>query len=352
MPLAVQLALLAAVAVLAVVVVTTLTGFLPRVVSAIGTALGGFTDTVLATPTPIESVAPIPAAPVLTAPDNPYTNKDTVAVSGTVPLAVVGRGGFLVRIYVSLPDQEPVAVREVAVGETPSFVVPDLHLEQGRNDVSATVVGPGVESEISPSVLFVLDTSKPKITVVSPKNGAKVNGATAKITGKTQAGAVVVARNEATGTAATSTAGSGGAFTLQVPLSKGTNGISLTATDQAGNVATAVLTIRRGSGALGVALSASAYRISAARLPRSIVLQAQVTDPDGRPMAGQSVAFTLTIPGVPAITGEDTTNRSGTATFKTTIPAGATAGSGLATAFVSTPDHGNASGRATITITK
>jgi hypothetical protein len=65
---------------------------------------------------------------------------------------------------------------------------------------------------------------------------------------------------------------------------------------------------------------------------------------------GQSVTFTLSIPGVPAITGEDVTDASGLASFKTTIPAGATQGSGLATAFVTTADYGDASGRTAITI--
>jgi hypothetical protein len=70
----------------------------------------------------------------------------------------------------------------------------------------------------------------------------------------------------------------------------------------------------------------------------------------GRPIAGQAVTFTLSIPGVPALTGDDVTDGSGTARYRTTIPAGATPGSGLGTAFVSTADYGDASGRISITI--
>jgi hypothetical protein len=352
MPLPARLALLVALVALAAVVVSTVTGVLPRVVSTIGTALAGIADTVLPTPSPSASLAPIPVPPTLVAPDKPYTNKPTATLVGTVPLAVVGRDGFLVRIYVTLPDQDPVAVRDVGVGETPSFVVEDLPLEVGRNDVTATLVGPGGESETSPVVTYVLDTSKPAVTVTTPKNGATVNGATAKITGKTQGNSVVVARNEASGTTATATADAKGAFTLEITLRSGSNGIALTATDPAGNVGTAVLTLRRGSGALDLALSASAYRISAARLPRSIELQARVTNPDGRLLARQLVTFTLSIPGVPVITGDDTSDAAGMATFRTTIPAGATQGSGLATAFVSTTEFGEASAQISITIIK
>ena len=77
-----------------------------------------------------------------------------------------------------------------------------------------------------------------------------------------------------------------------------------------------------------------------------------LTDPDGRAVAGQLITFTLTIPGVPAITGDDRTDASGAATFRTTIPAGASTGSGLATAFASTDELGDASGRVAITIVK
>jgi hypothetical protein len=292
----------------------------------------------------------LPGVPTLATPDSPYTNKPTVTLSGTVPAEAVGRDDYVVRIYVTLPDQEPAPVRDVPVGETPSFVVEELTLEPGRNDVTATLVGPGGESESSPVVTYVLDRTKPKVTVTTPQDGATVNGETVTITGKTQGRSTVVARNEANGTSATATAAPDGAFSVEVPLSAGTNGIALSSTDVAGNVGTAVVTVLRGSGELTVRLSTSAYRISAARLPRTIELRASVTDPDGRPLAGEAVSFTLAIPGVPAITGEDRTDDSGTAVFRTTIPAGATPGSGLATALVNTSLFGDASGRSSVTI--
>lgn len=352
-PLAAQLALGVAVVALAVVVFSTVTGSLPRMVGAIGSAFGGVTDAILTTPTPQETAPAILPAPALEAPESPYTNTATVSLRGTVPPEVVGRGDeYVIRIYVAQPDAVPQDVLDVPVGQTAAFVVNDLPLEKGRNDVTAALVGPGGESEPSAVVTYVLDTSKPKITVTSPKDNARVNGATVKLVGKTQGRATVVARNETNGTAATAVAENDGAFTLTVPMSSGANAISLTATDLAGNVGTASLSVRRGAGKLTVALSSSAYQVSAAKLPRSVELRAVVTDPNGRPMAGETVSFTLSIPGVPALTGEDTTDASGVATFKSTIPKGATKGSGLATAFVSTADHGDASGRTSITIVK
>ena len=352
MPIVARLALVVAVVSLAAVVLATVSGALPRVVASIGAAFGGLTDSVLTTPTPAVEPIPIPPAPTLVAPESPYTNAETVTISGTVPGDVAGRSGYLVRVYVALPDEEPIAVRDVPVGETPSFVIAALPLEKGRNDITATIVGPGGESEPSPVITYVRDTAKPKITITSPKNGATVNRANATIKGKTQALATVIARNEANGTSASATAKDDGTFTLKVPLSAGTNGIALTATDLAGNEATAVVTVRRGSGKLAVALTSSAYRISVRSLPRSIEIEATVTDPDGRPLRGETVTFTLTVPGVPAITGEEVTAAGGVATFRTTIPAGATRGSGLATAFVDTAEHGEASARTSITLVR
>lgn len=352
MPAAARLALLVAVAALAAVILSTVTGVLPRVVDSVGGAVSGLAGKVLVSPSPAPTSIRVPPPPTLVAPRRPYTNQPAVTLAGTVPEQVTGHSGYIVRIYVALPDSEPVAVRDVAVGETPSFTVADLPLEKGRNDVSATIVGPGGESDPSPVVTVVRDVSKPTLTISTPKNGATINSPTATVTGKTQASSAVVARNEANGSSASTTADGSGRFSVKVALAAGQNAIALTATDPAGNVGTAVVTVRRGSGHLTVALTASAYRLSAAGLPKDVELRAVVTNPDGAPLANQTVTFTLTIPGVPALTGDALTDASGMAKFRTTIPAGATIGSGLGTAFVSVPILGDASGRVSLTITK
>ena len=60
----------------------------------------------------------------------------------------------------------------------------------------------------------------------------------------------------------------------------------------------AELTVSRGSGKLRASLSASAYSISRARLPQTIQLTVTVDDPDGKPLEGAEVTFTLSIPGI------------------------------------------------------
>ena len=78
-----------------------------------------------------------------------------------------------------------------------------------------------------------------------------------------------------------------------MPIGTGSNTIQITATDPAGNVNTANLTLRRGTGKLTAALTASIYQIRVSKLPEPVTLSVTVTDPDGRPLEGASVTFTL-----------------------------------------------------------
>ena len=54
------------------------------------------------------------------------------------------------------------------------MVVP-VDLEKGINDFSAMIVGPSGSSEASASIRYVLDNSKPKAKITSPKDNAQVN---------------------------------------------------------------------------------------------------------------------------------------------------------------------------------
>ena len=76
-----------------------------------------------------------------------------------------------------------------------------------------------------------------------------------------------------------------------------------------------------------------------------------MTGPDGRRVAGASALFTVTIPGLEAIVSSElVTNRSGAATFTTSIPKGALPGSGLASVLVTTDDYGQTTDRQVLTV--
>jgi hypothetical protein len=223
-------------------------------------------------------------------------------------------------------------------------------LTDGVNDFSVVVVGPGGRSEPSAVVRYVLDTNPPGIFVESPKDGATVNRAAVDIEGRSQGRTALVARNEDTGDSIGVAADANGRFTLALPLRPGRNRITIDATDPAGNTNAIEFRIDRGDGALRASLSASAYRIKRSNLPAEIRLTATVDDPDGRPLPGAEVTFTLSMPGIPTVTGEGTTDEDGRATFVTTVPAGADKGGGSAAVLVRAGELGQTSDQTVVAI--
>ena len=192
---------------------------------------------------------------------------------------------------------------------------------------------------------YVLDTEPPTVVISSPEDGSTINRAAVEIGGRTQALSELVARNEANGKSGAATAADDGSFTLSVPIEDGPNGITITATDPAGNDGI-------GRADRPARLGQAHRRPDRVRLPdrpglapAPLTVRIVVTDPDGRPLEGASVLFTITIPGIPPIVPSAvTTDGAGSASFRTTIPTAATAGVGQITARVTTTEFGRADG--------
>lgn len=351
LPLVTRILLAAAVVSLVAVVLMAGVGGLGGVIGAMGSAFGGLVDRVTATPVPSATPTIALDAPSLAAPVDPYTNRPTVTLSGTIARRFAGDPDYTLRIDVTLPAGQPTEVKEVAVPATAAFSVPGIGLVEGQNDFTATLVGPDGESEPSAIVTYVLDAAPPEVKVTSPADGATINREAVEVEGRTQPGSDLVARNEANGATATATADEDGAFLLSVPIADGPNGITVTATDPAGNPGSTVLTVRRGTGKLTADLTASTYRIAVGSLPEPLTVRVVVTDPDGVPLEGAEVLFTITVPGIPPIVPSAmTTGGDGSASFRTTIPTAATPGTGPITARVTTLEFGELTERTVLTI--
>ena len=351
MPLLFRLVLAVGVIALGVGVLYVGAGGLSRVAGAVGTSFSGIVDDLTATPLATSTDIPISAAPILEPPEEPFTAAKEVDLLVTVPAELAGDVDHRVRVYQQLEDQSPVAIGEFPIGETQRLIIP-VTLEKGINDFSATLVGPSGSSEISPSIRYVLDKSKPKIKITSPKDNAKVNRKAVEIKGTTQSRATLIARNESNETSVSGQAEADGTFTLSLPIRAGTNHITITATDPAGNVGETDFKVRRGSGKLTVALSATDYQFRRRRLPDPIRLTATVTDPDGNRLEGARVTFTLSVPGIAVVTRQAKTDANGRASFETTIPKSATVGQGLAAVLVDGGTLGSVDDRAAISIVK
>jgi len=322
-------------------------------ISGVVRGFGGFVSQVSGA---VGSTAPsatpeLSDAPTIVPPEVPWTNDDTVDVTVNVPAAITGIDGYTVRLYVTLPDAETEQVAEVAVGPLSKRVIPNIALAQGRNDFQASIIGPSGESDLSGIATWVLDTSKPKVSVISPKDGAKVSKGSITIKGKTQALSSLRLENAANGAVATATADKDGLWDTLITVVDGTNTITVVATDPAGNANSTTLTLRKGEGKLTVSLTGTQYRFKAARLPRKVTFTVVVTGPDGQRLRGATALFTVQVPGLEAIvSGEITTDADGIAAYSTTIPAGALPGSGLATVLVTTPSDGSLTDRAVLIV--
>lgn len=354
--LALPFRLLFAVAVVALVggVLFAATGGVGKVAAGLGSTFSGFFAELTATPVPSVAPSDLSDTPLLEEPAEPYTNQPTVDIVGSIPAAIVGTSDNQVRIYVALGDQQPGIVTQVAAGRTPRFVVPRVALVEGTNAFSASIVGPGGESERSPVVTFVLDSTNPRITLSAPKNGAIVNAKSVLIVGETQPRSEMRMRNASTNLVVTGQADANGDFSIPLPIGAGTNDIGVTAIDPAGNEGHLVLAVRKGSGALVASLTASATRIRLGSLPEPVQLKVIVNDPDGRPLEGARVTFTLSVNGVNPITSKTIqTGGDGTATWSPTIPKrGAAVGIANATVTVKTSKYGLTTARTVITIAK
>ncbi len=350
-PLVGRLLLVTAVVAIAVGVLYVAVGGANRVMASLSSSVGGFIQGVTATPVPSATPIAVSDAPSIEAPSEPYTKSDSVDLVVTVPAGVVGDPASRLRVYLALASQQQTPIQDVPLAAIPRNIIP-VTLTKGTNDFSVSIVGPGGESEQSGIVRYILDQSKPSLKVTSPNDGAIVNGKAVKVKGKTQARSTINARNVTSGDSIIVTADGDGLFTLSLPLATGSNELRLTSTDPAGNQKTTTLSVRRGSGKLTVALTSSDYHLSRKSLPTSIRLTAVVDDPDGRPLQGASVTFTLSIPGIPALTQDARTDANGRAVWTTTIPSGASVGGGSAAVLVTTNSYGSKSDSTVITVGK
>ena len=351
LPIVLRIGLIAGVVALGFAVLAVAAGGLGFVVGGVGSTVGGFVEGVTSTPSPSAPPVTISDAPTLEQPSEPYTGEKTADLVVTVPPGLVGDTAHRIRVYLALPDQNPAAIQEVPIADAPKTIIP-VELEDGINDFTVTIVGPGGQSDSSLSARFVYDATPPKITITTPKNNATVNRQAVEIKGKTQARTTLLARNEANGSSISTTAGPDGAFDFNLAIASGINTITIVGTDPAGNVSEVSLNVKRGNGKLTVALTASDYQLRRGRLPEAVTLIANVTDPDGRPLPGANVTFTLSMPGISTVTIDTTTNANGRATFRTTVPKGVDLGQGSAAVLVSSSDFGSTEDFRVISIVK
>jgi hypothetical protein len=350
-PLATRTLLALSVAILAGAAFVAASGGIGPVMSALGAGFTSAFGRLTATPVPSSTLLPPTDSPRIASPGQPYTNATTVNLSISLPSEAVGDPTAKIRVYLALAGLEPAPIVDVPVGTTSRMNVP-VDLTPGRNDLTATLFRGTEESEPSPSVTFILDTEPPKITVTSPKKGAIIDAPEVTVKGKTQASTSLVVINEANSTSISSLSAKDGTFAFGLVLAAGTNQITISGTDPAGNVGETTFKLIQGSKEMGVRLSASIYRVSVAHPPGSIQLVVTVTDPAGKPLAGAEAFFTLQLPGLGPISNQLVTGVDGQAVFTTPLVGKLARGGGLGTVLITSDVYGTSTDRVTLTFVK
>jgi Glucodextranase, domain B len=329
------------------------TGQIGKIVASVGSSLSGFLANLSTSPSPAaESLGPVANPPSLDAPTTAYTNESSVDLSGTVPLTVIGLPGYTITLYQTLQGVQPTPIRDhLPIPVTATFTIPGVKLVSGSNIFTATIVGPGGESSPSSPITYVLDTSKPKVTILSPKNGSRVNGSSINVTGRTQANSTILAANTTTHLSSTAAADNNGSFTVSVSISAGRNAISVTATDPASNTSTTSFSVVRGTGKLTLTLASSAYQFSSRR-GGALTFSATLLDPDGKAIANQSVTFTIGLAGLAANIQIRSTDSKGHASVAVHIgPHAADSGVGKQGTVTASADPSSGHVQRTITVT-
>ena len=237
-----------------------------------------------------------PGRPTLSEPSEPITAAATITISGTLPQDLLEKSDAIIRIIITRDDGSVITGAEISMPKTAGFDIAKIPLSAGSNVIEAVVVVNGVEGGRSASITVVRDTTPPALTITTPTPGAILNGDSVTVTGKTDKDIDVQVRNETTGTIESGRSTAKGAFSIGITLRNGTNLLTITATDGAGNqTATSV----------EISTSASVGRISIILNPGTIILSSRkdflitstATDSTGAPAANVRVCMYVSAPG-------------------------------------------------------
>lgn len=141
-----------------------------------------------------------------------------------------------VKIYINGPE-----AKEVKADQEGNFVFDNLEMLSGQNIIFAKATQDGkTESTKSETIYVNYDKEKPEIVIISPKDGESIENVDSRITvkGNVKEEASVTVNSHLT------IVDSEGNFQTLISVKEGDNKIIAVATDQAGNEATASITIK------------------------------------------------------------------------------------------------------------
>lgn len=230
-------------------------------------------------------------------------------------------------------------VAEAPLGRAGELTIEDIPLRRGENLMTAALRGPNGEGPRSEVVVVTRDDEPPSVSVNEPLPDEELYTEGVTVSGASEPGAQLTVSNGATGRSTAASVAADGSFRAEVGLVLGSNDLTVQATDAAGNVGSAQLTVVRVEGEPEARLTLSQSVFQVRRLPGSISLRVLVVDAEGTTIDAADVVFSLSPPGLPTTTYRTVTVRGEASWLDVSLPRdGAVAGEGFATARVTLAD--------------
>ena len=198
-----------------------------------------------------------------------------------------------------------------------------LELQEGENEFTAWLDGPGGAGPTSEPVVITVDRTKPMLKVGRPRENQRVPTATVEVAGRSEPDAdVEVETPSISSVPRPVTVRPDGTFDLTVKLAVGDNRIKVVAMDPVGNRESIVRHVIRKEGRRAVEVQVKPPKLLISRLPRPLRIVAVVTDEASERVAGAAVTFILSLPGQGARTYDAVTDSDGRATWDMQVDRG------------------------------
>lgn len=283
-----------------------------------------------ATPRPevtIDPDAPVPAvAPVILPPAATVLTVRKVTLPITIPSPGEPLKGLELHVYRNGDlAMDPLRVRDLTMN------VKDIPLKRGQNRIAMALANAAGEGARSETVVITVDDRAPRIEIAEPDDGSIVNSSLATVRGRTDPGLTVTVRNPGYGATEETVADERGVFIVEIRLDKATNRLEISTVDEAGNAEKQTITVVRGDTEPEARLTLSKNELREKDLPQTINIRLEINDPDGRPLDGVAVTFTLSPPGLGTET-YSTVSKDGIARWDGVLIQGASKGNGYVTA--------------------
>jgi hypothetical protein len=246
-----------------------------------------------ADPTAVAVDGPVPSAKprIIEPADETVTGEFEIPMTVDVPAEEIPRKKLTLRIL----RGDEILGSTVGPKDGGAVTVDAVHLDAGRNVLTAVLVGPNdAEGPRSEPVTIIVDDQAPSLAITAPDNRYETYDDVIVVNGTSEVGSRVTLAIQANEWDASQTVDASGVFSFIVPLTVGKNKIQATATSSVGTAGKPVaIVVSRKDGTPTIKVKPVPKSMKVRRLPQVLTVKVTVTDASGDPMPGAEVSYTL-----------------------------------------------------------